>query len=398
MNFSRRALESSLCAGFVVSLPAQIRVGGCRFLQRRSTFADVWDQQVSRTRNRIKEKTRQLDVAAARKNLDGEEGASRRDRKESDFRQGGQSQRRSKQEGFSSKNAAARREAEERFSEHEKRKRREESKRIQKSWDPKKAQIDLTASERLSKVISRCGVASRRKADELIKAGKVVVNEKTIMEPGHKINPFEDEVVVDGKRAELLGHTTWIMFNKPRNVISTAKDEKGRKSVVDVVDHMASSLVPIGRLDRDSTGLLILTNDYPWVHKLSHPSFEHIKEYTVTARGRVTEATAERLRNGVYLPGEEDKRKTSPALVKIMERTKFRGEEATILLMSIREGRNHQIKRMLLAVDHDVMALHRFAFAGLRISNLKVGNARELTLGEINMVKRTHKAPPQPRN
>ncbi|KAJ8904185.1 hypothetical protein NDN08_000712 [Rhodosorus marinus] len=248
-------------------------------------------------------------------------------------------------------------------------------------------QDDLSKSERLHKYMSRCGLASRRSAERIILEGRVTVNGETVSDVGRKINPFEDEVMVDNKVARLMDLTSWVMLHKPTRVLSTVTDDRGRETVSEFVQGLGKRLVPVGRLDRDTTGLLILTNDYSWVHKLSHPSFMHKKSYFVTCRGHISEDTAQELRDGILLPGEEEKPKTAPANVKILEHTKERGEPVSKVLITIREGRNRQIRRMFYGIFHEVITLHRESFAGLRLGSLKLGESRLLLPPEIIKLK-----------
>ena len=220
---------------------------------------------------------------------------------------------------------------------------------------------------RLNAYLARAGVASRRGADELIKAGRVRVNG----EPG-ALNTFVergDRVELDGRPLELQA-LAYVLLHKPAGVVTTARDPRGRPTVVDLVDH-AARVVPVGRLDADTTGALLLTNDGPLAHRLAHPRYEVEKVYEAEVEGRPDDEALRRLAEGVEL---EDGR-TAPARVRRVGPSK--------LELAIHEGRKHQVKRMLAAVGHPVTRLHRSRYAGLTLEGLGPGAWRELTPAEI---------------
>ena len=221
---------------------------------------------------------------------------------------------------------------------------------------------------RLNAWLARAGVASRRKADELIKTGRVTVNG----EPG-QLNTFvqaDDDVRLDG---EPLGKQplAYVLLNKPAGVVTTAHDPEGRRTVVDLVQH-ASRVVPVGRLDVDTTGALLLTNDGDLAHRLAHPRYEVDKVYEVECWTQPTDADLQRLRDGVELEDGP----TRPADVR-------RIDGATIELV-IHEGRNRQVRRMLEAVGHRVKRLHRSRYANLTVDALSPGEWRELERDEAH--------------
>jgi 23S rRNA pseudouridine2605 synthase len=220
---------------------------------------------------------------------------------------------------------------------------------------------------RLNAYLARAGVASRRRADELIKAGRVTVDG----EPG-QLNTFvgaRDRVEVDGTTVELQP-LTYVLLHKPASVVTTARDPQGRPTVVDLVEH-ATRVVPVGRLDADTTGALLLTNDGELAHRLAHPRYEVEKVYEVDVVGEPDEDTLQRLRGGVEL----DDGPTAPAEVRRLGPSK--------LELAIHEGRKHQVKRMLAAVGHPVTRLHRSRYAGLELGSLRPGERRELEPGEV---------------
>ena len=220
---------------------------------------------------------------------------------------------------------------------------------------------------RLNAYLARAGVASRRRADELIKAGRVRVNGA----PG-ELNTFvstTDRVEVDG-RAVAPQRLAYVLLNKPARVVTTAHDPQGRRTVVDFVSH-ESRVVPVGRLDADTTGALLLTNDGPLAHRLAHPRYGVEKVYEVEVEGEVTDAALEQLRGGMELEDGP----TAPA--------KARRLGANRLELVLHEGRNRQVKRMCAAVGLPVTALHRSRYAGIGVDGLAAGESRELTADEI---------------
>jgi 23S rRNA pseudouridine2605 synthase len=224
---------------------------------------------------------------------------------------------------------------------------------------------------RLNAWLARAGVASRRKADELIKAGRVTVNG----EPG-RLNTFvqsRDRVELDG-RPLALQQLAYVLLYKPPGVVTTASDPQGRPTVVDLVAHPAR-VVPVGRLDADTTGALLLTNDGELAHALAHPSHEVDKVYVAEVEGDPTPAAIQRLERGVEL---EDGR-SAPARARRPGRGRVE--------LTIHEGRKHQVKRMLAAVGHPVRRLHRSAYAGLTLEGLEPGQWRELEPQEVHLLK-----------
>jgi pseudouridine synthase len=225
---------------------------------------------------------------------------------------------------------------------------------------------------RLNAYLARAGIASRRKADELIKAGRVRVNG----EPG-QLNTFvraDDRVEIDGRRVakQRLAH---LLLYKPAGVVTTARDPQGRPVVVDLVPR-EPRVVPVGRHDADTTGALLLTNDGELAHRLAHPRYGVEKTYVVDVEGRPDDAALDRLRRGVEL----DDGITAPARVRRLGRSQIE--------LTIHEGRNRQVKRMLDAVGHPVQRLHRSAYAGLTLGGLEPGAWRELEPPEVERLRR----------
>jgi pseudouridine synthase len=224
---------------------------------------------------------------------------------------------------------------------------------------------------RLNAFIARAGVASRRKADDLIKAGRVTVNG----EPG-QLNTFvgaDDDVRLDGKPL-VKQRVAYVLLNKPAGVVTTARDPQGRRTVVDLVDHPAR-VVPVGRLDAETTGALLLTNDGDLAHRLAHPRYEVDKVYDVECWTQPTDDDLARLRAGVEL---EDGL-TSPAVVRRID-----GAHIELVL---HEGRNRQVRRMLEAVGHRVKRLHRSRYGPLTLGGLEPGAWRELEASEVERLR-----------
>ncbi len=238
---------------------------------------------------------------------------------------------------------------------------------------------------RLNKFLAECGVCSRRKADELIASGKVSVNKKVVRELGASVDETKDVVFVDGKKVLPVTHYEYVMFNKPKGCITSMSDEKGRKTVYDYFDDefKAKRLVPVGRLDYDSEGLLLFTNDGALIHKLTHPSSEIPKTYIVKIEGEIVESDLAILRKGVVVDGVRFGKSKVKALdvEKIMtndgERTLTRIE------VVITEGKNREVRRMFEAVEKNVVFLKRVAIGDLRLGGLSRGGNRELNDFEV---------------
>ena len=229
--------------------------------------------------------------------------------------------------------------------------------------------------ERLSKIISNSGYVSRRKADELISLGKVMVNgEKAIL--GQKVSG-NDVITIDGKvLQQTSGNYEYYLLNKPRGVVSTSSDDKGRKTIVDLIDTKAR-IYPVGRLDYDTTGAIILTNDGELTNKLLHPSHNIDKVYLAKIKGIMNVEDLYKLKKGVKI----DDFITHPAKVKIKSIDKKTG--TSLVSLTIHEGHNHQVKKMFEVLGYDVVRLTRLSFAGLDVKSLKSGEYRKLSVKEV---------------
>ncbi|TJX16262.1 rRNA pseudouridine synthase [Tissierella creatinini] len=228
---------------------------------------------------------------------------------------------------------------------------------------------------RLQKYMALSGVASRRKSEEMIKEGRVKVNNRVITELGTIIDPRADKIIVDDKNIMLETNKVYIMLNKPVGYVSSLKDEKGRRVVTDLIEGVRERIYPVGRLDADTTGLLLLSNDGDLAYKLTHPSNKVDKKYIAIVEGVPNKKELDTLRNGVFIDGK----KTHPAKVKISKRY----DTDSILDIVIHEGRNRQVKKMCEAVGHPVKKLKRVSIGEIELGGLNIGNWRFLNDEEI---------------
>jgi len=232
---------------------------------------------------------------------------------------------------------------------------------------------------RINKYLAMCGVASRRAADQLVIEGKVSVNGHIADEPGFRVDPRNDEVVVDGRLlAKPEGKKVYILFNKPRNVITTSHDERDRQQILDFID-VRERVFPVGRLDRKSTGLLLLTNDGTLAHRLMHPSSQVQKEYLAALDEKFPPAMLQKLTSGMRL--KDTGEKVSPCRAKIFD-------DGMSVLVSIHEGKNHQVRRMFSTLGFEVKRLDRVAYAGLIPGELRRGEWRFLSRNEVEKLYR----------
>ncbi|MDC0358644.1 rRNA pseudouridine synthase [Oligoflexia bacterium] len=222
---------------------------------------------------------------------------------------------------------------------------------------------------RLQKYLSDCGVASRRGAVEIIADGKVRVNNAVVYEPGVKITPGVDKVTVR-KRSVLPPQRGLMILNKPKGVVSTLKDPQGRRTVADFLGRREKTYFPVGRLDYDSSGLILLTNDGDLAQRLTHPRYEFERVYRVKVSGQVAQKTLRRISRGVSL--KDGKIQAKARVVKA-------GSRSTWLELTLKEGRNRLIRRMMEYLLHPVLKLHRVAHGPFRLGKLKIGEVKRLT-------------------
>ncbi|GAB5535253.1 MAG: pseudouridine synthase [Rubricoccaceae bacterium] len=233
---------------------------------------------------------------------------------------------------------------------------------------------------RLNRFLARAGVSSRRGADVLIAEGHVTVNGETVMEMGVHVSPT-DRVTVDGKPVGLAG-LVYVLLNKPTDTITTVSDDRGRRTVLDVVSGVPQDgLFPVGRLDRDTTGALLLTTDGDLAHRLMHPRYGAVKVYIVTTERPVSEAEVASLKSGVEL---DDGRAAADHAERF-------ADDPRRVALQLHEGRNRQVRRMIEAIGHSVVSLDRIGYAGLDLDGLRRGRWRHLQPHEVNTLRRSVK-------
>jgi len=234
--------------------------------------------------------------------------------------------------------------------------------------------------ERLQKLMAHAGIASRRKAETIISDGRVTVNGK-VATLGDKADPQKDDIRVDGKRLRLNEELRYVLLHKRRGIICTTDDPEGRTTVLDELgDNFSERLYPVGRLDIDSDGLVLLTNDGDLANRLTHPRYESEKTYKVLVEGAPNEKTLSRWRRGVRLDGEP----TAPAVIKVLHSER----RNTWLRIVMTEGKNRQIRRVAELLGHPVVRLTRTHIASIELGNLKPGQFRQLSKIEVNTLKK----------
>ena len=247
---------------------------------------------------------------------------------------------------------------------------------------------------RLQKLLSSAGVASRRAAEKLIADGRVTLNGRTVTVLGTRADPATDDVRVDGRRVGRPSRRRYLMVHKPRGYVTTRRDPQQRKTVLDLIPDVREYVYPVGRLDYDSEGLLLLTNDGELASVLTHPRHGIERVYEATVRGVPTSARLRRLASGVPVEG----RRTGPASVRLLVgRAASRGDEARVRIV-LREGRNRQVRRMFDAIGHPVRRLRRTQIGPLRLRGLKPGQARDLSAAELAALRRAARPTPRPRH
>lgn len=238
--------------------------------------------------------------------------------------------------------------------------------------------MKFMAEERLQKYLASAGVASRRASETLILEGHVAVNGKIVRELGTKVVPGQDKVSVDGKPVQQEEKLVYLLLNKPAGYVTTVKDTHDRLTVIDLVADVPYRVFPVGRLDYETEGLLLLTNDGEFAYRMTHPKFKMVKTYVAVVQGRVTPERLALLKNGVQL---EDG-KTAPAQVKILRQENHK----TVVEISIHEGRNRQVRRMFKAIKNPVLELKRISVGSLTLKGVNTGEYRYLTDAELKKV------------
>jgi 23S rRNA pseudouridine2605 synthase len=231
------------------------------------------------------------------------------------------------------------------------------------------------SGKRLQKVLAAAGLASRRACEVMISEGRIEVNGEVVTEQGRRVDPDTDVIRVDGARIPPPRRHAYLVLNKPRGVVSTMDDPEGRRTLADLVPERRGRLFHVGRLDTDTEGLLILTNDGEFAHRLAHPSYAVPKTYLAEVTGVVSPAVLKRLRQGVTL----DDGPVRPDAVKVVST----GGDRTLIKITLHEGRNHIVRRTMEAVGHPVRRLSRTGIGPVRLGTLRSGEVRELTRDEL---------------
>lgn len=259
----------------------------------------------------------------------------------------------------------------------------------------KKPSRPTPAGVRLQKILSMAGVASRRVAEELIVQGRVEVNGRPALELGTRADPDHDDIRVDGRRLKLGGDRKYYLMYKPRGVVSTRSDPQRRETVVDVLAKagVRGYFYPVGRLDYDSEGLLLLTNDGALAERVSHPKHELERAYEARVLGMPDERDLARLSRGIVIDG----RRTQPAKLRVIRTYPDKAEPQSLIEIVIREGRNRQVRKMFEGTGHHVMELRRTRIGPITDRRLRSGQVRELTPAEVRLLVATPAAGPRRR-
>ncbi|MBS4536241.1 rRNA pseudouridine synthase [Clostridium sp. D2Q-14] len=236
---------------------------------------------------------------------------------------------------------------------------------------------------RLQKFMAKSGVASRRKSEKIILEGKVEVNGKIIKELGYKINVNKDIIKVNGKKIEMEKEKKYIIINKPVGYVTTVSDQFNRKTVMDLIPNINLRLYPVGRLDYDTSGLLLLTNDGDLAYKLTHPSHEINKTYIAKVKGIPSKDELNKFRNGLNI----ENYLTSKAEIEILNKN----NNSSILKIVIHEGKNRQVRKMCDKINHPIIKLKRICIGDIKLGDLKEGEYRDLNSKEINYFKKYSK-------
>jgi pseudouridine synthase len=236
---------------------------------------------------------------------------------------------------------------------------------------------------RLQKLLSMAGVASRRAAEQLILEGRVVVNGEVVMTLGSKADPAQDDIRVDGRRLRFDTRQRYIVLNKPKGYVTTRKDPEGRKTVMELLTGVREYVYPVGRLDYETDGVLLMTSDGDLAARLTHPRHEVERVYEATVVGAPVEEDLDKLRRGIFLDG----RRTAPAGVRRAGTTGKGRKQLTKLTIALREGRNRQVRRMCASIGHPVRRLTRIRMGPIALGDLRPGQWRDLTPKEVDKLK-----------
>jgi len=239
--------------------------------------------------------------------------------------------------------------------------------------------MDDTNKQRLNKVIAMSGITSRRKADELISLGRVMINNRVETRVGVKVNIDTDSIVVDGKALSKVQKNIYLILNKPFGYVSTLNDPEGRPIIIDLLKDIKQRLFPVGRLDFDSQGLIILTNDGQLAYRLMHPKFHIPRTYKVIITGDLSGKSISNIENGIAI----DNVVTHKARVKIIKKE----QDRSTVRMTIFEGRSREIRRMFEVLGHKTIKLVRTGYGNLELGDLKVGTFRQITEPELKALK-----------
>ena len=245
--------------------------------------------------------------------------------------------------------------------------------------------------ERLQKLLSIAGVASRRAAEELITQGRVEVNGEVVRTLGSKADPSTDVIKVDGRRLRFDHRPRYILLHKPKNVVTTRKDPEGRRTVIELLKGVREYVYPVGRLDYDSEGLLLLTSDGDLAARLTHPRHAVERVYEAVVVGLPADENLEKLRRGIFLDGA----RTAPAQVKRAGTVGRGRNELSRLQITLREGRNRQVRRMCASIGHPVRKLTRTRMGPIKLGDLRPGHWRDLTDREIRLLQEAASLPPR---
>ncbi|NLJ77811.1 MAG: rRNA pseudouridine synthase [Tissierellia bacterium] len=233
---------------------------------------------------------------------------------------------------------------------------------------------------RLQHYMAKSGIASRRKSESIILAGRVMVNNQIVDRLGVKVDPDRDIVHVDNRVIKMERHKIYIMLNKPVGYVTTMKNKHDQKIVLDLIRGVEERIFPVGRLDQDTSGLLLLTNDGYLAHRLTHPRYEITKVYEAVVRGIPNNSKLMKFRKGLKIDG----RVTARAYVKVLKRYK----DSSLLEIAIHEGRNRQVRKMCKYIGHPVIELKRISISGLALDDLPIGKWRYLTKDEVGYLSR----------